>query len=68
MLKHFAFAVEKLDEVRQIADLVELDDDAKRASSALAAKQLLFDGSRVARDEAVAARLAALSDADVTSA
>ncbi|MCI8753794.1 MAG: 5-methyltetrahydropteroyltriglutamate--homocysteine S-methyltransferase [Bifidobacterium pseudolongum] len=66
VLKHFAFAVEKLDEVRQIADLVELDDDAKRASSALAANQLLFDGSRVARDEAVAARLAALSDADFT--
>ena len=64
VLKHFAFAVEKLDEVREIADLVDLDDDAKKASPELKANQLLFDGSRVARDEAVAARLAALTDDD----
>lgn len=39
VLRHFAFAVEKLEEVREIADLVQLDDDAKRQSTALAANQ-----------------------------
>lgn len=66
VLRHFAFAVEKLNEVREIADLVDLDDDAKQSSDVLAANQLLFDGSRVARDETVAARLAALADDDFT--
>lgn len=66
VLRHFAFAVEKLDEVREIADLVDLDDDAKKASDVLKANQLLFDGSRVARDEAVRARLEALADDDFT--
>ncbi|PLS28284.1 5-methyltetrahydropteroyltriglutamate--homocyste ine methyltransferase [Bifidobacterium anseris] len=66
VLRYFAFAVEKLNEVREIADLVDLDDDAKQSSDVLAANQLLFDGSRVARDETVAARLAALADDDFT--
>ncbi|PAU68625.1 5-methyltetrahydropteroyltriglutamate-- homocyste ine methyltransferase [Bifidobacterium italicum] len=66
VLRHFAFAVEKLDEVREIADLVDLDDDAKQASDVLKANRLLFDGSRVARDEAVKARLEALADDDFT--
>ncbi len=64
VLRHFAFAVEKLEEVREIADLVQLDDDAKRQSTALAANQALFDGSRVVADEVVRARIAALADAD----
>lgn len=64
MLRHFAFAVEKLEEVREIADLVQLDDDAKRQSTALAANKALFDGSRVVADEVVRARIAALADAD----
>ncbi len=64
VLCHFAFAVEKLEEVREIADLVQLDDDAKRQSTALAANQALFDGSRVVADEVVRARIAALADAD----
>lgn len=64
VLRHFAFAVEKLEEVREIADLVQLDDDAKRQSTALAANQALFDGSRVVADEIVRARIAALADAD----
>lgn len=64
VLRHFAFAVEKLEEVREIADLVQLDDDAKRQSTALAANQALFDGSRVVADEVVRTRIAALADAD----
>ncbi|KOA60433.1 5-methyltetrahydropteroyltriglutamate--homocysteine methyltransferase [Bifidobacterium animalis subsp. animalis MCC 0499] len=64
VLRHFAFAVEKLEEVREIADLVQLDDDAKRQSTALAANQALFDGSRMVADEVVRARIAALADAD----
>ncbi|PJM74754.1 5-methyltetrahydropteroyltriglutamate--homocysteine S-methyltransferase [Bifidobacterium simiarum] len=62
VLKHFAFAVEKLGEVREIADLVEADDAARAESEALKANQALFDGTRVAADPAVAARVAALSD------
>ena len=64
VLRHFAFAVEKLEEVREIADLVQLDDDAKCQSTALAANQALFDGSRVVADEVVRARIAVLADAD----
>lgn len=62
--RHFAFAVEKLGEVREIAELADADEGAKRASEALAANQALFDGTRVAPDQAVAARLAALTDDD----
>ncbi|PLS30904.1 5-methyltetrahydropteroyltriglutamate-- homocyste ine methyltransferase [Bifidobacterium margollesii] len=62
VLKHFAFAVEKLDEVRQVADLVDADDAARADSETLKANQALFDGTRVAADPAVAARVAALSD------
>ncbi|MEE1296203.1 MAG: 5-methyltetrahydropteroyltriglutamate--homocysteine S-methyltransferase [Bifidobacterium sp.] len=66
VLRHLAFALEKLHEVRQVADLVDLDDDALKASDALKANQLLFDGTRVARDQAVAERIAALEDSDYT--
>lgn len=64
VLKHLAFAVEKLHEVREIADLVQLSDDELAQSEVLKANQLLFDGSRVAEDEAVAQRLAALTQED----
>lgn len=43
---------------------MQLDDDAKRQSTALAANQALFDGSRVVADEVVRARIAALADVD----
>lgn len=66
VLRHLAFALEKLEEVRQIADLVDLDDDALKASEALKDNQLLFDGSRVVRDQAVADRIAALAQEDFT--
>jgi 5-methyltetrahydropteroyltriglutamate--homocysteine methyltransferase len=62
--KHFAFAVEKLDELTDVAGLAQLDDDAKRSSQALKNNQELFDGTRVAEDPAVSQRLNALGDDD----
>lgn len=62
VLKHFAFAVEKLDEVKAVADLADLDDAARAASETLKVNQSLFDGTRVAPDAAVAARVNALND------
>ena len=43
VLKHFAFAVEKLTELKEIAVLADSDEDAKKASADLAANQALFD-------------------------
>ena len=62
--KHFAFAVEKLGELHEVAVLADADEEAKKASAELKANQALFDGTRVASDPAVAARLAALTDDD----
>ena len=64
VLKHFAFAVEKLTELKEIAVLADSDEDAKKASADLAANQALFDGTRAAADPAVAERIAKLTDAD----
>ena len=64
VLKHFAFAVEKLTELKEIAVLADSDEDAKKASADLAANQALFDGTRVSTDPAVAERIAKLTDAD----
>ena len=64
VLKHFAFAVEKLTELKEIAVLADSDEDAKKAPADLAANQALFDGTRVAADPAVAERIAKLTDAD----
>ena len=64
VLKHFAFAVEKLTELKEIAVLADSDEDAKKASADLAANQALFDGTRVPADPAVAERIAKLTDAD----
>ena len=64
VLKHFAFAVEKLTELKEIAVLADSDEDAKKASADLAANQALFDGTRVAADPAVAECIAKLTDAD----
>ena len=63
-LKHFAFAVQKLDELKEVAALADATEDEKKASAALAANQALFDGTRVAADPAVAERIGKLSDAD----
>ena len=63
-LKHFAFAVEKLGELADLAGLADASDEDRKASDALKANQALFDGTRVAADPAVHERLAALSDAD----
>lgn len=56
-LKHFAFAVQKLDELKEVAALADATEDEKKASAALAANQALFDGTRVAADPAVAERI-----------
>ncbi|WP_314686258.1 5-methyltetrahydropteroyltriglutamate--homocysteine S-methyltransferase [uncultured Bifidobacterium sp.] len=68
VVRHFAFAVEKLDELHDVASLADADDDSRRSSSVLAANQDLFDGTRVATDETVARRLDALTDADFVRA
>ena len=62
--RHFAFAVEKLGELHDLASLADADDGTRKASDVLKANQSLFDGTRVAPDQAVAARLASLTDAD----
>ena len=64
VLKHFAFAVEKVGELVEIAELANADDDQRKASAALAANQALFDGTRVAADPKVAERIAALKPED----
>ena len=66
VLRHFAFAVEKLGELRAVADLSDADEEAKKASALLRENQALFDGTRVEPDRAVADRLAALTDEDAT--
>ena len=66
VLRHFAFAVEKLGELRAVADLSDADEEAKKASDLLRENQALFDGTRVEPDRAVADRLAALTDEDAT--
>lgn len=64
VLKHFAFAVEKLKEVSEIAQLCVLNDDELKNSKELAQNQALFDGSRVKVDENVKARIASLKAED----
>ena len=66
VLRHFAFAVEKLGELHAVADLSDADEEAKKASDLLRENQALFDGTRVEPDRAVADRLAALTDEDAT--
>lgn len=64
--QYFAFAVEKLGELRDLADLAQASDEDRQNSVTLAQNQALFDGSRVAPDEAVHERVAALNSADFT--
>ncbi|MFR3302314.1 MAG: 5-methyltetrahydropteroyltriglutamate--homocysteine S-methyltransferase [Bifidobacterium pullorum] len=66
VLRHFAFAVEKLGELRAVADLSDADEETKKTSDLLRENQALFDGTRVEPDQAVADRLAALTDEDAT--
>ncbi|MDO4913844.1 MAG: 5-methyltetrahydropteroyltriglutamate--homocysteine S-methyltransferase, partial [Bifidobacteriaceae bacterium] len=64
VLEHFAFAVEKLQELHNIAVLSDSSEDEKKSSKALADNQQLFDGSRTVKDEAVYQRLQALTAQD----
>ena len=61
---HFAFALEKLGELHDLAQLADADEDQRRSSKALADNQRLFDGSRVQPDPQVQQRLAGLKDED----
>ena len=57
--KHFAFASGKLGEVRDLADLADSTEDAKKSSELCRRIRLCSDGSRVSADAAVQARLEA---------
>ncbi|MCH4160142.1 MAG: 5-methyltetrahydropteroyltriglutamate--homocysteine S-methyltransferase [Bifidobacterium sp.] len=62
--QHFAFAVEKLDEISEIATLTSADDQERKNSPQLAQNQALFDGHRVNPDAAVTTRVAKLSESE----
>lgn len=64
VLKHFAFAVEKVGELVDVAMLADVDDDRRKDSSVLGKNQALFDGSRVTPDRSVSDRLASLTADD----
>ncbi|MFT8704215.1 5-methyltetrahydropteroyltriglutamate--homocysteine S-methyltransferase [Bifidobacterium aquikefiricola] len=64
--RHFAFAVEKLHEIEEIAALSDLDEAALKDSHELADNQALFDGHRVEADSNVAKRIEALHSSDFT--
>ncbi|WP_418969635.1 5-methyltetrahydropteroyltriglutamate--homocysteine S-methyltransferase [Alloscardovia omnicolens] len=64
VLKHFAFASEKLEELRDLAHLADASEESKKTSDTLQKNQALFDGSRVSADPVVQARLEALTSAD----
>ena len=61
ILNHFAFAVEKLDEIRDL-DAIRNGGGAE----ALAANKALFAAERVGQNAELAARIAGLTDADYT--
>ena len=58
---HFAFALEKLAELTDLAQLVKNENP-----QVLASNQALFTNERVARDEKVHQKLAQLTEADFT--
>lgn len=64
--QHFAFAIEKIDELREIAALYDANAATRTDADVLKANQALFDGTRVDADVQVAARLSALHDSDFT--
>ncbi|MFT9392465.1 5-methyltetrahydropteroyltriglutamate--homocysteine S-methyltransferase [Bifidobacterium sp.] len=64
--RHFAFAVEKLQELKEIAALSSNNEAALKNSKELAANQSLFDGHRVEADAKVSERIEALQTSDFT--
>ncbi len=62
--RHFAFAVEKLAEVRQLARLADMDAGERATQDDLTANRALFDGSRVMPDPQVRSRIQALTEKD----
>lgn len=63
VLKYFAFAEEKLQELQDLARLTTLEGEAEK-DDAFKANQALFDGTRVAPNEAVRKALASLTADD----
>ncbi|BDR54722.1 5-methyltetrahydropteroyltriglutamate--homocysteine methyltransferase [Bombiscardovia apis] len=61
---HFAFAVEKLGELCDVAALVEQDQVERDTSPILAVNQALFDGTRVSANPSVQSRLSCLDERD----
>ena len=61
---HFAFAVEKLGELRELAEVLDADDP--HATDAFKANAALIAGRPDKDDPAVQARVAAVTDADYT--
>ncbi len=62
--RHFAFAVEKLEELEQLATLAEAGDPA--AQPAYQSNEALFQGRADCSDPAVQARVAAIQESDLT--
>ncbi len=62
--KHFAFAIEKLEELKELATLAE--ENNYQSSEAYKANALLFESGRNCRDEAVQKRLKEINDSDYT--
>ncbi len=60
--KHFAFAIEKLTELRELARLAEIAD--RESVDAYLANAALFDAKRDCEDEAVQRRLAEIKESD----
>lgn len=62
--RHCAFAVEKLQELTELAQLVDTEPSQRAQTAEIAKNRTLFDGTRVARDSQVRQRIDALDDHD----
>ena len=66
-LKHFAFAEEKLQELRELSELTDIADNGNVAAQAtFTDNQQLFQGRVDSVDEAVKKRVAGIKDSDYT--
>ncbi len=64
IIRHFAFACEKLDELRELCRLIELDDYEQ--DEVFIANQKLFSENSVRSDAEVQSRVSALTEEDFT--
>ena len=65
VLKHFAFAQEKIEELNEISRIADLDKAGRETSREMSANRSLFDGSRVSADPDVAKRIDSLTPEDL---